>query len=92
VPLCPCAPPPCPQLAVDSDVLSTVTRTHAVERAAYLLFGPGNNTNATAVPVIGAFTVVASTTAWTNVSLPSGFRNPVVTCSPVYEFCEACAR
>ena len=80
------------QLGVDSDILSTLTRTHAVERAAYLLFGAANNTNSSAVPVLATFTVIASTTAWGNVSLPPGFRNPVVTCSPMYEYCEACAR
>jgi hypothetical protein len=79
------------QTVLDTDVFGGNPRTHAAENVAYVAFdAPGSQSSASG-PRSEIVRVVASTTAWTTVTLANTYASPpVVVCSPHYEPCEAC--
>ena len=78
------------QLGVDADILLSSSRHHVAEQAAYVLLGDTSSVANTSI--IASFTTLVATGAWTTVPLPKSFVSPVVVCTPVYDYCEACHR
>jgi hypothetical protein len=80
-------------VGVDADAVVVSSRSVSLgEQVAYLVLNASVASSSASGPTVETFEVVADVNAWKAVRFTKTFVSPIVVCTPVLEYCTACAR